>query len=93
MLRSVYPEHEWLPWRFSSPPKNWALDTATQKRFIEWLHQQLGNTKADNYNYLTREIIEKYGGNDYSFYVLPSNTNKQYQADQFCVITIILHAI
>jgi hypothetical protein len=42
-LMSVYPEHNWLFWRFTdtrSPLSFWK-DTDNQKKYIEWLRAEL----------------------------------------------------
>lgn len=62
MLKEVYPEHDWHPWRFSIAPKRLWSDIQTQRRF--WLSlaadQNLPSRK-DWYTY-TPSDVRKAGG-------------------------------
>ena len=41
LLAAVYPEYEWLPWRFMHTPKNFWNDVNNQKKFVDWAGKQL----------------------------------------------------
>jgi hypothetical protein len=40
LLSSVYPEYEWLPWRFETTPKYFWNDISNQRKFMEWLQKE-----------------------------------------------------
>ena len=41
LLKVVYPEYEWLPWRFNRcPPEYWS-DMGNQQKFMEWAGKEL----------------------------------------------------
>jgi len=56
-LRTVYPENDWLPWKFG----NWK-DRTTHKHFLQWLGTQLGYQKLDDWYQLSRTDVLQYGG-------------------------------
>ena len=41
LLSSVYPDYEWLPWKFSKSPKNMWEDATSQKKFLQWVGNEL----------------------------------------------------
>ena len=41
ILSDVYPEYEWLPWRFIRTPKQFWDDPKNQRTFLEWAGKQL----------------------------------------------------
>jgi hypothetical protein len=38
---AVYPEYEWLPWKFINTPKNCWSDLKIQRKFLDWVSQEL----------------------------------------------------
>jgi hypothetical protein len=41
-LQTIYPEHTWLPWRFSHVPRGFWNDLANRRAFMKWLsHEEL----------------------------------------------------
>jgi hypothetical protein len=42
LLTAVYPDYEWLLWKFERPPKNTRKDLNTIKQHVEWLGKKLG---------------------------------------------------
>jgi hypothetical protein len=61
-LQSVYPQHQWNPYRFLYIPKKHWDDPKDQREFFEWLAKTQGFTNFEDWYSLTLEIIEKYGG-------------------------------
>ena len=41
MLSQVYPDYEWLPWKFDTVPRNFWLDVNNQRKFLEWAGKEL----------------------------------------------------
>jgi hypothetical protein len=37
----MYPEYEWLPWKFDMCPNNFWEDVKNQKRFLDWAGKEL----------------------------------------------------
>jgi hypothetical protein len=47
LLSAIYPDYQWLPWKFINCPRNWWDDKKNQKKFMDWAAQQL-SIKEDN---------------------------------------------
>ena len=59
LVMSVYPEHNWIPWKFVSSPRNLWDDINEQKKFLEWAGKELGiKEMSDWYNVTTK--VNKY---------------------------------
>ena len=41
VLSTLYPEYEWLPWKFESCPKHFWTDVKNQRKFLEWAGKEL----------------------------------------------------
>jgi hypothetical protein len=51
MLSSVYPDYNWLPWKFTLVPKNFWGDLKNQRKFLDWVAIQLDiKQPSDWYN-------------------------------------------
>jgi hypothetical protein len=51
LLSSVYPEHEWLPWKFPRLPDNFWEDAKNERKFMDWAAKQLNiKEMGDWYN-------------------------------------------
>jgi hypothetical protein len=61
MLKSTYPEHEWLPWKFRSAPKN-LWNQATQRLFWIWLAEQKAFPSFEQWYALNVSIVRESGG-------------------------------
>jgi hypothetical protein len=42
LLSVLYPEYEWLPWKFVRSPVNFWSDSHNKKKFLDWAGKQLG---------------------------------------------------
>lgn len=61
-LQEIYPEHNWMPWKFRHVTKGLWDKRDHQKQFFEWLGKELGYHSMDNWYSVTREDIDKHGG-------------------------------
>jgi hypothetical protein len=51
LLSKVYPEYEWLPWKFVKCPQNFWNDVKNQRQFMDWAAKELKvNELSDWYN-------------------------------------------
>src|SRR5689334_223965 len=41
-LREIYPDHNWVVWKFYNVPTGYWKDTTHQRELLDWLHAQLG---------------------------------------------------
>jgi hypothetical protein len=61
-LTSVYPEHEWLIWKFVHIPKGFFQKQENCKKFFEWLGKKLGVKNFEDWYNISLQDVVKYGG-------------------------------
>jgi hypothetical protein len=57
-LSSIYDTYDWHPWKFANPPMDIFNDFDIQKKFIEWLSDELNIDKRSIRNH----HVIRYGG-------------------------------
>jgi hypothetical protein len=57
MLSTLYPEYDWLPWKFAQSPKKFWDDISNQKRFLEWAGNQLGVKQYSDWYKVTPKVV------------------------------------
>lgn len=63
MLTTLYPDHEWLEWRFATSPRRWWNDAAHQRKYFDWAFKQLNLRSMDDwYSVTTALLLEKAPG-------------------------------
>jgi hypothetical protein len=55
-LSSVYPDYNWLPWKFTQVPKNYWENVNNQKKFIDWAATQLNIKEMSDWYKVTRKV-------------------------------------
>ena len=56
LLSSVFPEYDWLPWKFSRVPKGFWPELANQRKFVEWAAKQLNVKQMSDWYSITGEV-------------------------------------
>jgi 5-hydroxyisourate hydrolase-like protein (transthyretin family) len=59
LLAKLYPEYEWLPWKFEKCPKNYWDDVNNQKKFIDWAGKQLNIKEMTDWYNVTRKVTPR----------------------------------
>jgi hypothetical protein len=57
LVSSIYPEYEWLPWRFAHAPKGYWNDVKNQRLFMDWAGKQLNYINKEDWYKSTTEVI------------------------------------
>ena len=53
-MSTIYPEYEWLPWKFNRCPGSYWTEPANHKKFLDWLGKEIGiKEMSDWYNVTT----------------------------------------
>eukprot|EP01122_Echinamoeba_exundans_P002218 TRINITY_DN12180_c0_g1_i1.p1 TRINITY_DN12180_c0_g1~~TRINITY_DN12180_c0_g1_i1.p1 ORF type:complete len:350 (-),score=32.11 TRINITY_DN12180_c0_g1_i1:5-1054(-) len=61
-LAAVYPEHEWLEWRFQRSSPSWLSSPVTALRCLEWLGKQLGVQSLEGwYSVSKTDVLQHLG--------------------------------
>ena len=67
-LIATFPEHKWLPWKFTVIRSSWWSDPQHQREYINWVSEQLGIQKLEEWYKVTNgDIMRLAGGNSFLF--------------------------
>lgn len=61
MVKTVYPEHEWLPWKFESMPKKYWADPDVVLSVLRYLKRAFGLTSRGDWEKITRAQLKELG--------------------------------
>ena len=53
----MYPEYEWLPWKFVRVPRGFWADTNNQKKFLNWAQNELGIKNYTDWYKVTPTVL------------------------------------
>ena len=56
LLSVVYPEYEWLPWKFTKAPKFWE-DVKNQRKFMDWAGKELKIKEINDWNKVSNQVF------------------------------------
>ena len=69
LIKSIYPDYNWLPWKFNKMSNNSWKDPDLQKDYMNWLGKELGYTTMDDwYKISSKDIKNNYGSGLLSTY-------------------------
>jgi hypothetical protein len=57
LLSSVFPDQEWLPWKFANAPKNFWNQIENQRKFMDWAGKQLNIKDMSDWYKVTQEVV------------------------------------
>lgn len=60
-VKSVYPDHEWLPWRFTTVARDFWSQPSNVSAFFAWAATQLGITTMDQWYDVTHTKLSQLG--------------------------------
>lgn len=62
-LRSVYPNYEWLPWKFKQKlPQGYWNKKENQKKFLDNITKELGFVNIADWYHITQKGLHEFGG-------------------------------
>ncbi len=56
LLQTVYPEFQWLPWKFQKTSRNFWESVKNQRIFLDWLGKKLGVTSMEDWYNVKTEV-------------------------------------
>lgn len=59
---SVFPEHNWMEWKFNRVTKGFWTNKNNQRNFMDWLGKQVGFKCMDDWYNITRKDFLEHGG-------------------------------
>ena len=63
MLKIIYPDHDWLPWKFNKIERSYWENEKYQREFMDWLGKQLGFKNMNDWYKITRKQMIYKGAN------------------------------
>ena len=57
MLKTLYPDYDWLPWKFTRAPTNFWDDIKMQRKYMDWLFTQLHLKDMNDWYKLSSKVI------------------------------------
>jgi hypothetical protein len=57
VISSVYPEYEWLPWKFIKCSTNFWEDVNNQKKFVHWSAKELNIKEMIDWYKISSQVI------------------------------------
>ncbi|MCP4661260.1 MAG: hypothetical protein GY856_38135 [bacterium] len=62
LVMAYFPKHQWLEWRFHYTPNHFWDDPSNRRRYLDWLGEQLGYKKPEDwYRIKGDDLIDHYG--------------------------------
>jgi hypothetical protein len=61
-LKALYPEHNWLEWRFPKVSRSYWTEESRRTAYLMWLKEYMGYTRPEDWYQLKREDLKKTGG-------------------------------
>jgi hypothetical protein len=62
ILSSAYPQYIWHPWRFSTSLHTFWVERSNQRKYIDWLADELNIETQDDWNYISHTEVTRRGG-------------------------------
>jgi hypothetical protein len=56
LVSSVYPEYDWLPWKFTACPRNYWDNINKQRKFVDWASKQLKIEDMSDWYKVTQKV-------------------------------------
>ena len=56
MIKSVYPNYKWLPWKFNHTSKGYWKDENNIKEYMNWLSEQLKIKTMEDWYKVSSEV-------------------------------------
>ena len=68
LLKAIYPNHKWYPWKLGQGPRLWHKKDY-QKNYMDWLGEKLGYTTMEDWYELThKDMTDNYGSGLLHYY-------------------------
>ena len=58
LLSQIYPDYNWLPWKFNKGPHNFWADIKNQRKFLEWAGKELRINDMSDWYKITNKVVK-----------------------------------
>lgn len=59
VLSTLYPDFNWVTWKFDNCPRNYWVDKKNQRDFMDWASEQLNIKDMSDWYNKTIQVLEK----------------------------------
>jgi hypothetical protein len=59
LLLNVYPNYDWLPWKFTMLPQRYWDDVKNQRKFMQWASKELNIKEMNDWYKATHRVFLK----------------------------------
>jgi hypothetical protein len=56
LLAEIYPDYNWLPWKFGKCPQKFWDDTKNQRKFMDWAAQELNIKEMTDWHKISYQV-------------------------------------
>ena len=56
VLSRMYPDYEWLPWKFEYCTRNFWLDVKNIRRYLDWAGKEMGVKEMSDWYNVTYDV-------------------------------------
>ena len=69
LIKKYYPKYDWIPWKFERVPKNFWSDVNNQRKYTDWLFNELKFKNMEDWYNINQEIIQNnFGASVLNYY-------------------------
>ena len=61
LLSKMYPDYNWLPWKFKKCPRKYWDDVNNQRKFMDWAGKMLNIKDINDWSKVTTKVEKKAG--------------------------------
>ncbi len=83
LVQELYPDYEFLPWKFQTAPDGFWNEKKNRLRFLVWLQNELGVKNPEDWYAISRETISKNGGRSLGHIPIESLASELFPDFQF----------
>jgi hypothetical protein len=55
----MYPEYDWLPWKFDNCPRNYWASLQNQRKFMDWAASQLNIKEMSDWYKISVQVLQQ----------------------------------
>ena len=60
MVSNIYPDYEFLPWKFANPPKNYSTNPEVARRALAFLEEELNIRISEDWYRVSKSLLKEF---------------------------------
>src|SRR4051812_43252618 len=66
-IAAIFPEHEWIPWKFDRTQKGFWENAENRQKFLDWLFKELRFKSMEDWYHISVSDFHNNGGKGYKY--------------------------